>query len=333
MDRNIVEEVFKEELSSFEGPDQSILDFTIQILVNLPDYFLSKNAKGENNRIIIHTKTCVNFANTLLSLKYFQEKFRVSERNMIRAALLLHDGMLFGDGSDLKEKHEHPEYMAIYLRNEAWDKFLPSFIREDIAAMIETHSGEWNKKDGCLTLKVPKSEMQHFVHICIYLSSRSESSIHLPAVVSYYEKIIDKMKYDQIKDEKKNGLDFQTASNIVNQMITGRQWDGMLYSDSLDTSGCSYAYLDGQKVPVPSELKMAFYTVGEAYRAKLQQNAYLSDQNNKVQNRPYTWNEFVSYYPDWNQMIYGNPGGFYIFHNGQNFSISDDQARALGLNF
>lgn len=328
MERNIVESIFEKELASFEGTDVSMKNFAIEVMMNLPDYFLKKNSNGKDNQIVIHTKTCMAFANTLLRLEYFRTKFQVSDRNIIRAALLLHDGMCLGDGQDGKEKHEHPEYIAIYIRNQNWDRLLPLAIREDIAALVESHSGQWNEREGCLTLKKPESDAAYFVHFCVYMASRTETSILLPSVVSYYERVVNKIKAERESLESAGSLDFNIASRIVNEMISGRKWDGNLYTDEQDP--CPYVYLDNQKVPVAQDLRAAFQVIGQAHIAKLNE-AYLDSQGgNRRVDRPLTWEEFFSRYPRWNRMIYGGWGNFYIFHDNMTHSISDDQARALG---
>lgn len=251
--------VFQKELDSFEENGDGVKELTVAVLQQLPDYFWEQTGKGENT-IIVHTKASLAFANTLFKLEFIQKRFPESARDMIRSALLLHDGFAYGNGEDRKIKKDHPYMMALYLMNEYWDRYLPNFIREVIADMIGSHSGQWNQADG-MVLKKPEKDAEIFVHMCVYLASKGDTTVNLPGVVSYYRKEKDPIKAkDPCTTQPVQAFDFNAAMEIAGQMVKGRMWDGNVYYEGTD----SYVYLDRQKVSVADKLRPAFVTIGQS---------------------------------------------------------------------
>lgn len=198
-------EVFKKELDSFETTGTKIRAFTQEILQYMPDYFLEKE-NGRENRIVVHTKSCMVIANELFSLECFREKFTASERDCIRSALLLHDAMLYGAGPEHKKIHDHPEYIATYLQSDKWDGILPGYIRKEIASMVAAHSGQWNKDADNLKLNKPQTECEIFVHMCTHLVSKDTCTVQLPVVVESYRNIYEKNVFltKELESIKKN---------------------------------------------------------------------------------------------------------------------------------
>lgn len=253
-DRADVEKTFSGELSAFEAPDSGILDFTIQAAAALPDYFLMPTAEGGDNRIVSHTKAAFAFADTLLKIEQNQARFFVGNRDSIRSAIILHDGMIYGDGKEMRVRHEHPELMACFLRSTYWDNVYPRFLRDTVIGAVETHSGEWVKAGNAkVVLRKPETELEKFVHMCVYLASRKATTLFLPGTEAYYRK--------RFQQGNANGIGFDTALSIVRQMVSGRQWDGIVYQ----AGAFYYTLIDGQQVTVAYELLDAFLTVGQAH--------------------------------------------------------------------
>ena len=279
-DINMIMGVFQKELASFEMHDQTIKNFTIEILKNVPSYFFSHDADGKENYILAHTKSCCAFAESLFLLDYYREKFQVSERDCIRSALLLHDAMIYGAEEESGQskpkkytvKHEHPELMYIFLKSNSWDPLLPAFVRDDIAMMVATHSGQWNVTEDNIELKKPKSEAENFVHQCVYLASKQECTVSLPVTMRYYENALRKREqklYAQMEAQQQNGVcSYQAALRIVQQMTDCHNWDGNVYIENQ----FAYVVLDGYYVPVAEDLYQAFVTIGQARQAQFYQN-------------------------------------------------------------
>lgn len=205
-----VMEILKDELDSFETNGTGIKEFTKQILCYMPDYFLQKE-KDVDNKIVIHTKSCMVIANELFKLESFRDKFQASERDCIRSALLLHDAMLYGSGEKQEKVHEHPEYISMYIQSDKWEKLLPAFLRKEIAGMLASHEGQWNKNgEESLHLPKPQTECEIFVHMCVHLVSVQCCTTMLPVVLKSYNDLYEE---NQVLRKK---LSSSSAKQVTN---------------------------------------------------------------------------------------------------------------------
>ena len=175
-------EIFQKEIACFEGKATGVVEFTSAVLDSLPTTFAGTEYKPSG--IAIHTKCAFAFAEQLLSLEHNHMLFQMSERDEIRCAVLLHDGFKLGAGSGNTEDPSHPVIMANYIRNERWKDLFPECLRDEIAAAIETHSGQWNV-NGNESLRKPETPMEEFVHDVVHLASKKSTTIDLPGVASY----------------------------------------------------------------------------------------------------------------------------------------------------
>ena len=66
-------DIFSNELNSFETVGTKIREFTLEIMQYMPGYFLEK-INGLDNKIVIHTKSCMVIANELFRLEVLQGK-------------------------------------------------------------------------------------------------------------------------------------------------------------------------------------------------------------------------------------------------------------------
>ena len=253
IDKQKIEKVFEKELGSFETNGTGIKEFTVEILSTLPDYFFEPSVNGSDNLIILLTKSSLAYANELFHLEFFREKFQMSERDCIRSGLFLCDGLIYGQGEEKKQVFIHPELMSNYIRDAVWENLLPGFVRKDIADVVQTHSGQWNAY-GNMTLRKPSTEMEKFVHMCVFMSGRGDCTIRLPITESKYGDCIRK-----IKAKQPVSFDFQAALKIVNSMVAQKAWDGHVYQDVE-----YFVVLNGQKVPVAPDLYQAFLAVGQS---------------------------------------------------------------------
>lgn len=300
MNKNL--EIFQKELDSFEFKEESIYEFTKAALLALPDYFWEPTESGAENGIITHTKTAMSFANSLLEMEKYKSQFNEFSRDQIRSAILLHDGLIYLDGSEHKIQPEHPYYIGEYIKNPNWDSYLPEFVRNSIADMAAAHSGKRYKKNG-VELFLPKDDEAWFVCTCIYLASRKETTVGLPCL-------------PKIKDDR--GMDFQTAIQIVNEMTMYRNWDGYVYEE-IDGN---YIYLDNQKIPVAAYLYDAFIMVGQERISVYHSREHLKNLE---------WEEFFQWHPEWDQKVYGQRGSYFIVDAYGECDISDVQAEILGI--
>ena len=176
-------EVFNTELNFIENED--IKKFCEEMLEKAPDYFYSIPASSTgkyhpnyalgDGGLVRHTKALVNIMNYILGLEWMQEKYDSRKRDLMRVAGLLHDTMKDGDGTTKYTVHEHPLLAAAWVEEETVENEIPQEERSAIAAMIETHMGQWstNKKSN-IELPKPQHEVQFIVHLSDYLASRKQ---------------------------------------------------------------------------------------------------------------------------------------------------------------
>lgn len=173
-------EVFEKELNWIA--DVFVRDFTSAAIAQIPDYFFTMPASttgkyhpsyvlGEGG-LVRHTKAAVVFARTLFELEMLP--YSDLEKDLITAALILHDGAKCGFNGSAFTVVEHPTIMADWLKNTMgiFDK-LPEEQAEIILSAISSHMGAWNKnRSGVEVLPKPRSKIERFVHMCDYLASR-----------------------------------------------------------------------------------------------------------------------------------------------------------------
>ena len=173
--------VFAKELLLIE--DKDIRETTEKIITELPDYYFRtaasstgkyhpKYALGDGG-LVRHTKAAVKICADLLSLDYNQNKFTQEERDLMIAALILHDGMKHGLEGSKYTVADHPVVMADYIRENHYGDF-PESQLVTITDAIAAHMGQWNTdyKTGEEIMPKPTTELQYFVHMCDYLASR-----------------------------------------------------------------------------------------------------------------------------------------------------------------
>ncbi len=163
--------------------DEHIREVTRQIVCELPDYFFTVAASstgkyhpayalGEGG-LVRHTKAAVKIGNSLLSLEYNQDRFSQDERDIICAALVLHDGMKHGTQDSEYTVASHPIVMSEYIKSNHSGDFSDEQLKLIVNA-ISSHMGQWNtdfrtKKE---IMPKPSTEIEYFVHLCDYLASR-----------------------------------------------------------------------------------------------------------------------------------------------------------------
>jgi len=170
---------FEFELGWFH--DQSIRKFAEYCINELPDYFFTVPASSSgkyhpayalgDGGLLRHTRAAVIIAHELFNLDMFN--FDEEEQDLILLSLLLHDGIKQGDTS----KHtvfDHPIYASNFIKKcniEA--NILDERQLDIVCCAVESHMGQWcTSKYSKVTLPVPKTKIEKFVHLCDYLASR-----------------------------------------------------------------------------------------------------------------------------------------------------------------
>lgn len=174
-------EIFKTELNYIKN--DRIRRSAEKFLDLLPDYFFTiaasstgkyhpAFASGEGG-LVRHSKVACYILNEIINTKTFGSAFTDDQKDLLRFAIMVHDGFKHGVTADKYTKHEHPLICAICLRDSESVLELTKEEIEYVASAIESHMGEWNKSDySDVVLALPTSDAQKLVHLCDFLSSK-----------------------------------------------------------------------------------------------------------------------------------------------------------------
>lgn len=183
---------FKYEISKIQ--DAGLNVFSTWCLEQLPDYFFTVAASSSgkyhpsytqgDGGLVRHTQAAMRIAEELFDNETVQS-FTDYEKDTIRVALLLHDGVKHGVKGSSHTVATHPLEVVKHLEDryfEVDEDTLPDEVidvMEDeawyqITECIKSHMGQWNTdyRTKEEILPTPENDMQKFVHLCDYLASR-----------------------------------------------------------------------------------------------------------------------------------------------------------------
>lgn len=182
MNKNDKTKYYEKEYS-YIGDENKIKD--LKILINLlPDYYFEIPASStgkyhpkfaaSNHGLVKHTKVAVRIAHELLVNETTGSKFSDNEKDLIIMALILHDGLKSGNPKEKYTRFDHPLLVSKLIQENQDKLSLDGDEVRSLCNMIETHMGQWtvnpyNKKEE---LPKPTTELQRFVHMCDFLSSK-----------------------------------------------------------------------------------------------------------------------------------------------------------------
>jgi 23S rRNA maturation-related 3'-5' exoribonuclease YhaM len=172
--------IFTYELNHIKDP--KIREFTEKALEILPDYFwnIPASSTGKhhpnyalgNGGLSRHVQSAVRIAIELFKLNMF--RFSDLQKDIIIAALFLHDGVKSGIPQTKYTVHDHPLVITQYIRqHKDICDILDVNILDTILECIESHMGQWTtNKYSKIILPEPKTSMQRITFLCDYLASR-----------------------------------------------------------------------------------------------------------------------------------------------------------------
>lgn len=163
----------------------------------VPDEFFSMPAsksgdfhhESENGigGLVLHTRRAFLLAQELFKVYNFTDE----EEFIILVSLLLHDTFKYVP-CDNERKHSnsmHPIAASLMFKGYTVGNVVEGFgLVEKICECIETHSGNFGDYYGDVTIPVPKTRIQNFVHLCDYIASRKFVKIE---VDDYTEKNVE----------------------------------------------------------------------------------------------------------------------------------------------
>ena len=163
--------------------DNIIKEDTKYLLNNLPDYFFQIAASstgkyhpsfslGEKG-LIRHVKVAEKIAEELFNDSVFSKNFTEHDKDLIRMAIILHDGLKKGKLESDYTCFNHPLLMANFIKEQSGNLKSSEADIETVARLIRSHMGPWNIDRFGNSLPVPEKEDEKFVHLCDYLASRN----------------------------------------------------------------------------------------------------------------------------------------------------------------
>ena len=173
-------EVFKKELERIK--DDNIRKDTIYLLNKLPDYFYEMPASTtgkyhpkfslNEGGLVRHVKVALQIGEELFndkSLCVFDEH----KKDLIRMAIMLHDGLKKGLEKSEYTTFSHPVDMANFILENKDNLSMKNSDIKTVARLISSHMGPWNvDKRTNVVLPLPKRKDEKFVHLCDYIASR-----------------------------------------------------------------------------------------------------------------------------------------------------------------
>ena len=124
---------------------------------------------------IFHILMFGEIMNYILGLEYVIEKIPDARtRDCLRCTPIFHDAIKCGLNGSQYTVHEHPILAGEWIRNTKVEHDIDDNTKNYIARLCESHSGQWTSTKRSKTiLPKPETDEQFLVHLCDYLSSRS----------------------------------------------------------------------------------------------------------------------------------------------------------------
>lgn len=175
--------------------DDDIREFAEVLLDGLPDYIWHVGASSTGKYhpayslgemgLMRHQVAATRFLNFFFELEQYNTKFTDREMDLMRVAMLTHDGRKSGEQADYEKskftRFDHPIQMANVIRS--YDgKYLSHDELEFMAICIESHMGQWSTdRKSSVVLPKPMNVFQEFIHLADYLASRKDLTMSFDA--------------------------------------------------------------------------------------------------------------------------------------------------------
>lgn len=174
--------IFETLLNKFET--QEIKEYCTDMIQKIPDYIFeipSSTSFKHHNKTqcqphgqIYHILMFGEIMNYVLDLEYVKAKTTDIQRDCLRCTPIFHDAIKCGTNGSTYTVHEHPMLASEWIRNTKVEHDIDDEIKKHIARLCESHSGQWTSSNRSnVVLPKPENDEQFFVHMCDYLSSRS----------------------------------------------------------------------------------------------------------------------------------------------------------------
>lgn len=174
--------VFETLLNKFEIEEMK--DYCTDMIKEIPDYIFvipsSTSLKYHNKTQcqphgqILHMLMFGEVMNYILDLEYVKEKTNERQRDCLRCTPIFHDAIKCGTNGSQYTVHDHPLLAGEWIRDTVVEHDIDKETKAYIARLCESHSGQWiSNRRSSVVLPKPENDEQFLVHLCDYLSSRS----------------------------------------------------------------------------------------------------------------------------------------------------------------
>ena len=174
-------EVFNIELSKFKN--ENVRTSTENILDMIPDYFYEIPASSSGKYhplydlgkggLVRHFKAAMRILEEMFKDSVFGQ-YDDYTQDLMRMALLLHDGFKSGLEYSGHTVSEHPVLMSNFIRDNRDKLLISEKDAEFVSRLILSHMGPWNTdKNGNEIMPRPETPEQRLIHECDYFASRN----------------------------------------------------------------------------------------------------------------------------------------------------------------
>lgn len=174
-------DVFNTELERIKNED--VRNSTEYVLDRMPDYFyhIPASSSGKYHPIfslgegglVRHVKAAERILEEVFrdaAYGYFDDY----TKDLMRMAILLHDGFKSGMENTGHTVSEHPVLMSDFILNNKENLAINEEDAEFVARLILCHMGPWNtNKQGQVIMPVPRTREELIIHSCDYVASRN----------------------------------------------------------------------------------------------------------------------------------------------------------------
>ena len=178
--------VFNKELEKFKS--ENVRLSTETLLDMLPDYFYEIPASSSGNfhplfslgpgGLIRHVKVAMRVLEEMFRDGAFG-KYDDYKKDLIRMALILHDGFKSGTTNSGHTCPEHPVIMSNFIIENKEKLLISETDAKFVSSLVLTHMGPWNMdKNGNIIMPVPETREELLVHLCDYIASRNFLDVH-----------------------------------------------------------------------------------------------------------------------------------------------------------
>lgn len=177
--------------------------YFLDMVTEIPDYIFTMPS---STSLKYHNKTqCQKFGQVYhvymfakileyrLSLEWNKELYNAIQRDCMRCVAVFHDAIKCGWDKSKHTVSEHPFLAYKWVLHTKVEHDIATGLKQFIAKMCLTHSGEWNKdRNGETIMPKPSTPEQFLIHECDYLASRVDLDMTIPKELTDVLKSIDK---------------------------------------------------------------------------------------------------------------------------------------------